>query len=324
MRGLALRDGHDATGGVASASEGLTDHLVDIVDSRVDLAGQAVAAITLTLNLDTEFRLDFAERRGGFQVDGVPTDLQEGVAILVGVGPCGIRGPVTDGVLGGTPDTSFLRGDTRSVNIVLGSSGAPVGHAGHGQVGQLINHGGDKHGLISRQHSLAERDRLSSLIVGLENTSGRLTVVAVGEGFLDFAILVTVQTTPHGHGVRVGRRIGIPLHRHLAGRASVGAVVARFAGLVGAHSPTGVLLLRGDLNQASIGGELALSTPLFQNNITSLVVMAVAMAMFGGFSARNEGDKRRCAEGCDLELHCVGEKTRQIDNINECMYEASG
>jgi hypothetical protein len=63
--------------------------------------------------------------------------------------------------------------------------------------------------------------------------------------------------------------------------------------------------MRGDFHQASVRGELALSTPLSQSHITSLVVMIVAMAMFRGFSARNEGNKRRCAEGCDLELHCV-------------------
>lgn len=316
MRGFALGDGHDAAGGATSASEGLTNHLVDIVDSRVDLARQAMAAVTLTLNLDTEVRLDIAEGCGGFQVDRVPANLQEGVAIGVGVGTSGVRGPVTDRVLGATPNTAFLRGDTRSVNVVLGSSGAPVGHAGHGQIGQRINHGGDKHGLVSGQHSLTERDRLSGLVVGLENTSGRLTVVTVGEGFLNFAVIVTVQTTPHGHRVRVGSRLGIPLHRHLTGRASVRAVVARFAGLVRAHSPASVLLIGGDLNQASVGGELTLPTPLFQSHM----VMALAMAMFCGFSARNEGDKRSCAEGCDLELHCVrGEKTWQIDNINKRM-----
>jgi hypothetical protein len=35
----------------------------------------------------------------------------------------------------------------------------------------------------------------------------------------------------------------------------------------------------------------------------------VAMAMFGGFSARNESDERGGAGRCDLELHCVRGKT---------------
>jgi hypothetical protein len=141
--------------------------------------------------------------------------------------------------------------------------------------------------------------------VGLEYTSGRLTVVTVGERLLNVSTFVTVETTVHGHGVRVGCRLGVPLHGNLTRRASIRAVVTRLAGLVRAHGPTGVLLIGSDGNQASVGRELALATFLLENHFAGLVVTAVAMTVFSGFSACNEGDKRSCAGRFNFELHCV-------------------
>lgn len=117
--------------------------------------------------------------------------------------------------------------------------------------------------------------------------------------------------THHGQRVGVGGGLRIPLHGDLTGRASIGAVVAGLAGLVGTHSPTGVLLIGGDSDQASIGRELALSALLLERSVlrngTSFLVtnMGVAMTMTSSFGASNEGDKRGCAGRSNLEFHCV-------------------
>jgi hypothetical protein len=193
--GLALGDRDDTAGSATSSSEGSTNHLVDAVDSGIDLAGQTTAAITLALNLDTEIRLDMAEWSGGLQVDGVPSNLQVGVACGIGVGTSGVWGPVADRVLRGTPDTSLLGSDTWGVDVVMGSSGAPVGHARHSQVFKLANQGRDKHGLVSGQHGLTERHGLVSLVMSLHRALSILTVVTLRERLLNLSALVTVQTT---------------------------------------------------------------------------------------------------------------------------------
>jgi hypothetical protein len=66
----------------------------------------------------------------------------------------------------------------------------------------------------------------------------------------------------------------------LAGRTSVRAVIARLAGLVGAHCPTGVLHVRSHSDQTSIGGKLALPSSLlqwrsnFRNGVDGAVFMS--------------------------------------------------
>jgi hypothetical protein len=101
------------------------------------------------------------------------------------------------------------------------------------------------------------------------------------------------------------------LHRDLTGRAGIGTVVARLAGLVRAHGPTRVLFIGGDSDQTSIGRELALATLLLEGIVLRnhagivSVSMVVGMAVVRSFDAGNECDKRCCAGGSDLELHGV-------------------
>lgn len=119
------------------------------------------------------------------------------------------------------------------------------------------------------------------------------------------------KDTYHGDGVGVGGGQRVPLHRDLTGRTGIGAVVAGLAGLIGAHGPTGILLIGGDGDQTSISRELALSALLLESSVlrngASLLVanMGVAMAMTGRLSAGNEGDKRGSAGQRNVELHCV-------------------
>jgi len=119
------------------------------------------------------------------------------------------------------------------------------------------------------------------------------------------------NSTYHGQRVGVGGGQRVPLHGDLTGRTGIGAVVAGLAGLVRAHGPTGILLIGGDGNQASISRELALSALLLQSGIignrASFLVasMGVAMTMTSGIDARNECDKHGRAGRSHLELHCV-------------------
>jgi hypothetical protein len=205
MSGRALGDGNGtASSTTRTGHDAGARHLVDAHGGRIDLARKTIAATALALDFDTEGRLDVAERSGGLQVDGVPADLHIGVAVGDGVGSSGVRGPVTDGVGVGTPDTTLLGRDTGSVDVVLGSGLAPVGHVGNSQSLEFLDQSGDQHGLVTRQDGLAERDGLAGLVLGLDGTGTILAVRLVGEGLFDLAILVTVQTTVLGYDLSAG------------------------------------------------------------------------------------------------------------------------
>jgi hypothetical protein len=118
---FALGDSHHTEGGASGSNGGATDHLVDRVHRGVDLAWKAVATVALALDLDTKVWDDVAEGRGGLQIDWVPSDLHERVAIMVGVCTSNIRRPVTDGAGRSTPDTSGLGAITRRVDIEAGN-----------------------------------------------------------------------------------------------------------------------------------------------------------------------------------------------------------
>lgn len=191
----ALGNGDSAASSSTSTSNNIRAvHVVDTHLRGVDLAGKAVAAVTVTLNLDTESRLHVAEGSGGLEVDRVPTKLHVGISVADGVGTGGVRRPVTDWVGASTPDAAFLGGDTRGIDVVLGGCLAPVGHIGDGKRLELLDQSGNKHSLITRQDSLAERNGLSSLVFSLDGTGTILAVRLVRERLLDLAVLVTVQT----------------------------------------------------------------------------------------------------------------------------------
>ena len=110
----------------------------------------------------------------------------------------------------------------------------------------------------------------------------------------------TGATTYHGQRVGVGGSQGIPLHGDLTGWAGIGTVVARLATLVGAHGPTGVLLVRSDGNQTGIGREFTLR-PLHEfgdGRLTGFVAASMVVAVTG-VDAGNERDERCGGE----ELH---------------------
>lgn len=195
MSSGALGNGDGAASSTTSTSSDIgAEHVVDAHLRWIDLAGKAVAAVTITLNLDTESGLHVTERSGGLEVDRVPAKLHVGISVADGVGTGGIRRPVTNWVGACTPDAALLSGDTRSIDVVLGGGLAPVGHIGDGKSLELLDQSGNKHSLITRQDSLTEGDSLSSLVLSLNRAATILAVRLVREWLLDLTILVTVQT----------------------------------------------------------------------------------------------------------------------------------
>lgn len=196
------------------------------------------------------------------------------------------------------------------MNDLLGSSFTPIARIRHSKSSHTLNQGGNQHGLVTRQDGLTDRDLAASLVVGLQSPSTIRAVGLVGEGLLDFAILIAVETTvlytvnmcasplvdkSTYHRQRRGIRgcFRVPLHRHLAGRASVWAITARLARLIRAHGPAAVHGTWGDGHQASITGKLALAASLLVH--TLLVVMAVMQTAvvvlrgLGGDGAKQSG-----------------------------------
>lgn len=90
-----------------------------------------------------------------------------------------------------------------------------------------------------------------ALVDGFDRPGPFNTVGLVGERLLDVAVLVAMQSTIHRGRISI-RRIRIPLihnHARLAGNRTV---VAWLTLLIRAHSPSGILLVRGDSNEVGV------------------------------------------------------------------------
>jgi hypothetical protein len=181
----------------------------------------------------------------------------------------------------------------RGPDILCGGRG-PVAHARDGQLRPAVDSGGDQHGLISGEDSLAEGDGASAQILGSHAVGALDTVGLVGEGFQDLAVGITehptillksaharasqpLWATYHGQRVHIGRGGGIPLGHDLTGRAGIGAVVAGQTRLVRAHGPSGILLIGGDGDQAGVGREGTGAT--LDHGSIGLLDMAVTVAL---------------------------------------------
>lgn len=114
---LALRDSHDTESSSSSTNGGITKHLIDAIDSRIDLARHTITAI-LALDLDPKIRHHMAERRRRLQVNRVPANLEIGIPVGNGVGSSHIRRPVTVRIGRGTPNTAGFCSDAGRVDIV--------------------------------------------------------------------------------------------------------------------------------------------------------------------------------------------------------------
>ena len=78
---------------------------------------------------------------------------------------------------------------------LLSGGGAPVGRSGNSQSCTRRNNSRDKHGLVTRQDSLAPGHGGTTLIDSLNGTSARDTVRLALERLLNLTVLVTVETS---------------------------------------------------------------------------------------------------------------------------------
>lgn len=282
----ALGGGDDTERGTVSLGSVLGGHLIDLVLSGVDGARQTVTVGALVTD-DSHSPVGQHVSEGGslLQVDGVPGNLDKGVAVLVLVGSSNIRRPVTPGVVESTPDTGGGGINSRGVDIEVGGSSGPVVGIGDGQHGRRAgsNLGGNQHGLVTGKHSLAERDLLATLVSSDKRAGTLVTAGLVGEGLLHLSVLVAEHSSVHGGRVGVGGGLGVPLAHKLTGRTGVRAVLSRSTGLVGRHGPSGVLTGSVDRHESLVGREGALATSL-------LVLVVRVSGVLGGDGSSLVGD----------------------------------
>lgn len=84
---------------------------------RVNGTREAIAAITVTDDLDTERRFLVTEGRCRLEVDGIPSQLDERLAAINSVPAKNIRGPIALWLLGCTPDTTIFWRNTGRVHV---------------------------------------------------------------------------------------------------------------------------------------------------------------------------------------------------------------
>lgn len=115
---LPLRNRHHTESSTSRTLRAPTDHLINLVNIRVNLTRQTIASTTFTNNLNTKVRDHVAERRGGFQVDRVPADLYISIAVANRVSAGDIWRPVPNGFVRGTPNASCFCAGPRWVDII--------------------------------------------------------------------------------------------------------------------------------------------------------------------------------------------------------------
>lgn len=176
---------------------------------RIDRARQTIATSRGALDLDTKAGLRLLPV--AVHVNGIPRNLH--IRLTSGNGVCSsnIRTPVSDGLAWATPNAALCRRDARRVDIVtekvslvshkyhhlwvclLRSGRGPIRGSRHSDLGLALDVGGDNHGLITRQDSLAKGHNLSSLVNYLNSTGSIYTVWLVVEGLLRLSF-IAIQT----------------------------------------------------------------------------------------------------------------------------------
>lgn len=129
--------------------------------------------------------------------DGVVANLDKSVSTGIGVGTGNKVSPVSDRIGTGSPKATFNtctgRVDVVTRNVsscrvpirasnLLGSGRAPIRGVGNSESSSILDQGRDEHGFITRENSLAERQRLAGLVDSIHGASSVDAVRLVGEG----------------------------------------------------------------------------------------------------------------------------------------------
>lgn len=191
----ALGDGDDAETTTAGTVGSGSFHLVDPVVSRGDLAWKTIAASVRTLDSHAPIGHSVSERRGRFEIDGVPAKFDKGLSVVVRVGTGNVRAPVANITLVGSPDACLTSIDSRRIDVEMSRRLAPIVGTRISKNGRLIDLGRDQHGLVTRQHRLAERDDTAGLVLDANVCLSRHAIWFVRERLRDLAIVVAVQST---------------------------------------------------------------------------------------------------------------------------------
>jgi hypothetical protein len=170
----------------------LATNLVDLVRAGIDLAGQTVAAVAITLDLYSPIRRfdwEFGTTIGEL---GVPTNLDKGVASAVLVSTTHVGGPVSLRLGGSPPDTAVLGRHTRRINVEMSSRLTPVVGAWDSNDVPAIDKGGNQHGFVSRKDSLTDGAALSSVVLDADVAYALYAVWLVWERLGHGTIVVAV------------------------------------------------------------------------------------------------------------------------------------
>jgi hypothetical protein len=87
---------------------------------------------------------------------------------------------------------------------LLSGGFTPVAEVRHGKSSYVLDQRGNQHGLVSRQHSLADRNMLAALILRAHGTRAILAIRLVGERLLDLTVLVAIKTAILAHAALSG------------------------------------------------------------------------------------------------------------------------
>lgn len=117
-------DSDDAESTTTRSVGRATDHLVDFVLGRINCTRETVASVTVTLDSYAPIWHFIFERGCFFQINGVPAELDEGLAIVIDVGSCHVRRPIAYGAVFGAPYAGFSTSSPRRIDIVANQPSA--------------------------------------------------------------------------------------------------------------------------------------------------------------------------------------------------------
>lgn len=171
-------------------------HLVHLMLGGINRTRKTVA-IAVTNNLDAPGRHLIPERSRRFKVDRVPGKLDEGLPRFVSVSTRNVWAPIAIWVRRATPDTCFLCGDSRWIDVEMGGGSCPVARTWNGKLSESLNVGRDQHGLVSWQDRLTECNVAIGFVEASNIARPIYTVWLVREGLLNVPVVIAEESTVH-------------------------------------------------------------------------------------------------------------------------------
>ena len=115
-----LGDCNNARCSASCTNRAAPDHLIDAMLGWVNGAWETVATIPIAFYLDAESWLFVSEWRRGFEIDGIPSELNERLASFDGIPTKYIGAPIAVGLVGRAPYATFFGRHPRWIDIETG------------------------------------------------------------------------------------------------------------------------------------------------------------------------------------------------------------